>query len=198
MGGATFSLPEKDRTMYTRRYCMALMQVCYGGRIGEELFCDDISSGAQGDIEQATNPAKQMISTWGMSDVLGLVSYSTESRLMESYGMPAEKEYSDKTAEEIDQEIKTLTGEAYKKARILLEAKRDNLHDVAQALLKYETLDADEVMIIIEGGKLDKPTVGDLLAVEQAKTPAKAAAETNKSERGDNDDRSEGKDSEVA
>lgn len=116
---------------------------------------------------------------------------------MESYGFPAEKDYSDKTAEEIDQEIKTLTGEAYKKARILLEAKRDNLHDVAEALLKYETLDADEVMIIIKGEKLDKPTVGDLLAVEQAKTPAKAAEEANESERGDADDRIDGQDGEL-
>ncbi len=196
MGGATFSLPEKDRTMYTRRYCMALMQVCYGGRIGEELFCDDISSGAQGDIEQATSIAKQMISTWGMSEVLGLVSYSTESRLVESYGLPAEKEYSDKTAQEIDQEIKALTGEAYKKARILLEEKRDNLHDVAQALLKYETLDADEVMMIIKGEKLDKPTVGDLLAAEQAKTPPQDTEESKDPERGDADDRIDDQDGE--
>ncbi|MCH7916435.1 MAG: ATP-dependent zinc metalloprotease FtsH [Planctomycetes bacterium] len=198
MGGATFALPEKDRTMYTRRYCMALMQVCYGGRVGEELFCDDISSGAQGDIEQATNIAKQMVSTWGMSDVLGLVSYSMESPLMESYGLPAEKEYSDKTAREIDQEIKALTGEAYKKARILLEEKRDNLHDVAQALLKYETLDADEVMTIIKGEQLDKPTVGDLLAAEQAKTPAKDTEGSKESERSESDDRSNQDDSEVA
>ncbi|MCH8193520.1 MAG: ATP-dependent zinc metalloprotease FtsH [Planctomycetes bacterium] len=197
MGGATFSLPEKDRTMYTRRYCMALMQVCYGGRIGEELFCDDISSGAQGDIEQATNIAKQMVSTWGMSDVLGLVSYSTESPLMESYGLPAEKEYSDKTAREIDQEIKALTGEAYKKARILLEEKRDNLHDVAQALLKYETLDADEVMTIIKGEKLDRPTVGDLLAVEQAKTATQDTEGSKESERGDAEDRIDGQDGEL-
>lgn len=198
MGGATFALPEKDRTMYTRRYCMALMQVCYGGRVGEELFCDDISSGAQGDIEQATNIAKQMVSTWGMSDVLGLVSYSMESPLMESYGLPAEKEYSDKTAREIDQEIKALTGEAYKKARILLEEKRDNLHDVAQALLKYETLDANEVMTIIKGEQLDKPTVGDLLAAEQAKTPAKDTEGSKESERSESDDRSNQDDSEVA
>ena len=197
MGGATFSLPEKDRTMYTRRYCMALMQVCYGGRIGEELFCDDISSGAQGDIEQATSIAKQMISTWGMSEVLGLVSYSTESRLVESYGLPAEKEYSDKTAQEIDQEIKALTGEAYKKARILLEEKRDNLHDVAQALLKYETLDADEVMTIIKGEKLDRPTVGDLLAVEQAKTATQDTEGSKESERGDAEDRIDGQDGEL-
>lgn len=177
---------------------MALMQVCYGGRVGEELFCDDISSGAQGDIEQATNIAKQMVSTWGMSDVLGLVSYSMESPLMESYGLPAEKEYSDKTAREIDQEIKALTGEAYKKARILLEEKRDNLHDVAQALLKYETLDANEVMTIIKGEQLDKPTVGDLLAAEQAKTPAKDTEGSKESERSESDDRSNQDDSEVA
>ena len=63
MGGATFALPEKDRTLFTRRYCIALLQVCFGGRIAEEMFCDDISSGAQSDIDQATEIARQMVLT---------------------------------------------------------------------------------------------------------------------------------------
>ncbi len=78
MGGATFALPEKDRTIFTKRYCMALLQVCFGGRIAEEMFCDDISSGAQSDIQQATNIAKQMILTWGMSNELGPISYGPD------------------------------------------------------------------------------------------------------------------------
>ena len=171
MGGATFALPEKDRTIFTKRYCMALLQVCFGGRIAEEMFCDDISSGAQSDIQQSTKIAKQMVLTWGMSEQLGLISYGPDSALKDMmYVMPGEREYSDKTAEAIDSEVKKITGEAYKKAKELIEANKDKLKQIAKALLKYETLDADDVKLILEGGKLDKPTVADLLAAEQVKS----------------------------
>jgi cell division protease FtsH len=170
-GGATFALPEKDRLHYTKRYCMALLQVCFGGRIAEEIFCDDISSGAQADIQQATSIARQMILTWGMSEKLGLISYEPEAGFKDlMYVIPGEKEYSEKTAEAIDGEVKKLVDEAYKKARELIEANKDKLDKIAKTLLKYETLDANDVKLILEGGELDKPTVSDLLAAEQAKT----------------------------
>jgi len=175
MGGATFALPEKDRTIFTKRYCMALLQVCFGGRVAEELFCDDITSGAQNDIRQATNIAKQMVLTWGMSSELGPINYTPDMGINDQmYMMPGEKEYSDKTAETIDDEVKKLTNEAYKMAKELIETNRDKLQAIANALLKYETLDADDVKLILDGGKLDKPTVADLLAVEQAKNNKKA------------------------
>jgi len=170
MGGATFALPEKDRTIFTKTYCMALLQVCFGGRIAEELFCDDLSSGAQSDIQQATNITKQMVLTWGMSKELGPISYGPDLGVMDMvYAMPPEKEYSERTAEAIDGEIKKVTDEAYAKAKELIEANKERLENIAKALLKYETLDADEVQLILDGGLLDKPTVADLLAVEQAK-----------------------------
>jgi len=150
---------------------MALLQVCFGGRIAEEIFCDDISSGAQADIQQATRIAKQMVLTWGMSGELGLINYGPDADFRDNiYIMPGEKEYSEKTAEAIDSEIKNITDEAYKKAKELIESNKDKLEQVAKALLKYETLDADDVKLIIEGGELDKPTVADLLAAEQAKS----------------------------
>ncbi len=171
MGGATFALPEKDRTIFTRKYCMALLQVCFSGRIAEEIFCDDISSGAQSDIQQATRIAKQMVLTWGMSDELGLISYGPDLGVKENvYIMPGEKEYSEKTAETIDKEIKAITDQAYEQARDLISSNKERLEQIAQALLKYETLEADDVKLIIEGGILDKPTVGDLLAAEQARS----------------------------
>jgi len=170
MGGATFALPEKDRTLFTKRYCMALLQVCFGGRIAEEMFCDDISSGAQSDIQQATRIAKQMVLTWGMSERLGAVSYEPEYGFKDlMYVMPGEREYSEKTAEVIDNEVKRITDEAYHKAREIIEANRDKTERIARALLKYETLDAEDVNVILGGGTLDKPTVTDLLAAEQAK-----------------------------
>ena len=170
MGGATFALPEKDRTIFTRRYCMALLQVCFGGRIAEEIFCDDISSGAQSDIQQATNIAKQMVLTWGMSKEIGLISYGPDLGIKDMiYPMPPEKEYSERTAEVIDAEVKGVANEAYSKAKELIEKNKVKLENIAKALLKYETLDSDEVKLILEGGLLDKPTVADLLAAEQAK-----------------------------
>jgi cell division protease FtsH len=170
MGGATFALPEKDRTIFTKRYCMALLQVCFAGRIAEQMFCDDISSGAQSDIEQATKISRQMILTWGMSEKLGPISYGPDLGVADQvYLMPGEKEYSEKTAESIDGEVKKLMDEAYTKSKLVIEANGDKLERIAKALLKYETLDADDVKVILDGGILDKPTVTELLAAEQAK-----------------------------
>jgi cell division protease FtsH len=170
MGGATFALPEKDRTIFTKRYCMALLQVCFGGRIAEEMFCDDVSSGAQSDITQATRIARQMVLTWGMSSQLGPISYGPDLAIREQvYMLPTEKEYSEKTAEAIDNEVKKITDEAFTKAKELIKANKGELEKIANALLKYETLDADDVEVILQGGELDKPTVSDLLAAEQAK-----------------------------
>ncbi|MHC4124627.1 MAG: ATP-dependent zinc metalloprotease FtsH, partial [Planctomycetota bacterium] len=186
MGGATFALPEKDRTMFTKKYCMALIQVCFGGRLAEELFCDDVSSGAQADIQQATRIAKQMILTWGMSEDLGLIRYDSEASMVERiYPIPGEKDYSEKTAEKIDSEIRKIIDQNYQEAKKLIETNKDKLEKIAKALLKYETLDADEVKLILEGNELDKPTVVDLLDAEQNKSPkSKSKAEKKKEESG--------------
>jgi len=112
-----------------------------------------------------------MVLTWGMSEELGPISYGPDLGVKEMvYIMPTEKEYSEKTAEAIDNEVRKITDEAYKEAKELIEANKEKLSNVAAALLKYETLDADEVALILEGGILDKPTVTDLLAAEQAKS----------------------------
>jgi cell division protease FtsH len=98
------------------------------------------------------------------------------------YLAPGEKEYSEKTAEAIDREVKRITDEAYKKAKELMEANKDKLERIAKALLKYETLDASDVKLILEGGELDKPTVGDLLAAEQAKSEPSKSKQTEQQE----------------
>ena len=167
MGGATFSLPEKDRTLFTKKYCMAQLQVCFGGRVAEELFCDDISSGAQADIQTATALAREMVQTWGMSDTLGPIDYSTQ--IQDFYFGFGSQEHSQKTSETIDTEVKKLIDQAFKSSREIIENNRDKLQTIAEALLKYETLDASEVKTILEGGSLNKPTVGDLLKAEQEK-----------------------------
>jgi cell division protease FtsH len=168
MGGATFSLPEKDRYTYTRNYCRALIRVAMGGRLAEELFCGDISSGAQNDIAQATEVAKKMVLDWGMSEKLGLVNYANNDKML----MPMEvhgKNYSERTAELVDQEIRDIIDRAYADTRRLLEDNRDRLQTIAHALIRYETLTAEDIERIMKGESLDKPTVTDLLAAEQAK-----------------------------
>ncbi len=170
MGGATFALPEKDRYLYGRKYCKAQLGIFMAGRLAEEILCNDVTSGAQNDIAMATELAKKMVLDWGMSDRLGTINYANEDR----YFMPMEapgKNYSEHTAEIVDAEIKKLVDEAYQTTKALMEEHREQLQNIAHALVKYETLSADEVQQIVDGKKLDKPTVGDLLEEEQAKAP---------------------------
>ncbi len=175
--GATFSLPEKDRYGMARRYLLATMRVLCGGRIAEQRKTDDVSSGAAMDIQQATQFARHMILEWGMSERLGFVHYGGgESRDV----FIAEREYSDDTARIIDEEIKRLIDEAYADAERLLGKEWDKVTAVAGALLKYETLQGEEVQRLIRGERLDKPTVAELLEAEAAKPsdtkpPAQAA-----------------------
>ena len=168
MGGATFSLPEKDRTHYSRKYCLAQMQVCFGGRIAEEMFCNDITSGAQSDIKQATSIAREMVLTWGMGEEIGPINYNANQNENMYYpGMSPD--YSEKTAEVIDREVKKFIDDAYKMALGLIEANKDKLESIAKALIKYETLDAEDVRMLLDGESLNKPTVSELLALEQNK-----------------------------
>jgi cell division protease FtsH len=168
MGGATFALPEKDRMTYSRKYCQAQMQICFGGRIAEEMFCNDITSGAQSDIKQATTVARAMITAWGMGEELGPINYASDPS-GEAYMMYGGPEYSQKTAETIDAEVKKLIDAAYTQAADLMEMNRDKVDAIAKALLKHETLDADDVKVILSGQPLEKPTLSDLLAKEQEK-----------------------------
>ncbi len=166
MGGATFALPEKDRMFYSKNYCMAQLQVCFGGRISEEMFCKDITSGAQGDIQQATAMAREMVLTWGMGAELGPINYGPGTG-QEMYYPKMTTDYSEKTAQLIDKEVKALIDKAYAEAEKLLGANRDKIEALAAALIKYETLGDEDVKVILSGGRLDKPTVSDLLAAEQ-------------------------------
>jgi len=169
MGGVTFALPEKDRLFYSRKYCLAQLQICFGGRIAEEMFCQDVTSGAQSDIRQATLLAREMVMEWGMGEQLGPVNYAPDPAA-DPFLMHLGPEFSQKTAEMIDTEVRKLIDSAYTEAVDLLEANRDKVEAVAKALLKYETLDAEDVKIILNNGSLEKPTLSDLLAKEEQKT----------------------------
>ncbi len=176
-GGASMTLPEKDRYGYGLKWLKAAMIVACGGRIAEEMKTSDVSSGAASDIAQVTNIARHMILEWGMSDRLGFIRYASQDT-QESF--VSDKDYSPETAHVIDEEIRRLVDESYDSAEKTLRENWRKVEAVAHALLKHETLTADEVKKLIEGERLDKPSVSELLAAEAEKTaapPAKARSD---------------------
>jgi len=170
-GGASFSLPEKDRTTYGEHYLNSKLRILCAGRVAEELICGDVNSGAAADIRQATELARRMVTEWGMSNRVGFIFYGDDpdhpSRVFE---LPGAREYSQQTAQLIDEEVQRLIDEAYSDTRKLIEQNRDKLEAIAQALLKYETLDAAEVHALIRGDSLNRPTLNDLLDADRAGT----------------------------
>ena len=175
MGGATFSLPAKDRMGYGLKWLNATLRMACGGRIAETKAMGDVSSGASGDISQVTQIARAMVLDWGMSQKLGFVRYSgADTREM----FLPEKDYSDETARIIDEEIKRIVDEAYRDAERLIEANWDKVVAVAEALIKHETLSADEVFRLVRGEQLSKPSISDLLAAEAKRdsAPSKPAS----------------------
>ncbi|MGE5611364.1 MAG: ATP-dependent zinc metalloprotease FtsH [Bacillota bacterium] len=167
MGGATMSLPEKDRNSYSRNWCIAFIKVCFGGRIAEEMFCGDINTGAAMDIRQATGVARKMIRDWGMSERLGFVFYGDDDSKPNPFGeFGGGRDYSEATAKAIDEEIKSLIDRLYNETRQLLEANRERVEALAKALLKYETLDSQEIDRIMRGDNLTRPPISDTLETE--------------------------------
>ncbi len=170
-GGATFSLPEKDRMGYGIKWLNATMRVLCGGRIAEQKAMNDASSGASMDITQVTSLARTMIVEWGMSRKLGFVRYAgMDTREM----YMSEKSYSEETAKQIDEEVRRFVDEAFADAQRILEENWDKVVRVADALIKYETLSADDVHRLMRGEELAKPTVADLLRSEAARRKADA------------------------
>ncbi|MEM1071420.1 MAG: ATP-dependent zinc metalloprotease FtsH [Planctomycetota bacterium] len=173
MGGATFSLPDRDRMGVSLRWLEATMRMACGGRIAEEKAMNDVSSGAVSDIAQVTNMARSMVIEWGMSPRLGFIRYAgADTR--ESF-MP-ERDYSDDTAKAIDEEIRRIVDEAYQEAARLLDEHWDKVEALAGALIKYETLSGDDVDKIMRGEPLGKPSVADLLKTQAAETAPAATA----------------------
>ncbi|MFN9132197.1 MAG: AAA family ATPase, partial [Phycisphaerales bacterium] len=171
-GGATFSLPERDRMGYNLKWLKATMRVCCGGRIAEARAMGDISSGASMDIAQVTRIAHTMVEEWGMSE-LGFVRYAgADSRDM----FIPDKNYSEATADRIDREVQRIVKDAYDDAERILVENWEKVVAVAEALLKYENLDAQEVHKIMRGESLGRPTISELLSAEARRVRESAAA----------------------
>lgn len=156
--GATHFLPEKNRVSYWKTEIYDQLAVLMGGRVAEEIFLGDVSSGAQQDITQATQLARSMVCRWGMSDSLGLVSYDESNSAYGDMGYGhTEKNYSDQTAKKIDEEVRKILQEAYERATKILTEHKHHVELMAESLMEFETLDAHDVKDIV-GDKWDKDT----------------------------------------
>ncbi len=158
--GLTMMLPKQDILSQTRKALLDDLAVAVAGRIAEEMISDDISSGASGDIQMATQTAKAMIMHWGMSERLGMVLYGeSQEYVFLGRDMMRSKTYSERTAQEIDAEVKRIIDEAYQRAKAIIDAHRDKLEIIAKALLEFETLDGNQVEEIVRTGRLTPPPV---------------------------------------
>ncbi len=170
--GATMFLPKEDLLSRKRKELLDLITVTLAGRIAEEVVTKDISSGASGDIQQATGMARAMVCNWGMSEKLGMVQYGSDEEYYMGRDMARRKDYSEHTAKEIDAEVRRIIEESFKRAEDVIRANRDKLELIAKALLEYETLEGSQVADIIKTGTFTPPPVNPTEIGPPAGAPA--------------------------
>ena len=152
--GLTWYLPEGDRYSTSRRRLESKISSAFGGRVAEEIIFgkDGITTGASSDIEHATELARNMVTKWGLSDRMGPLTYSEESgEVFLGRQVTQTKQVSDETAHAIDEEVRRLIETNYQRARNILDTNLDKLHAMAEALIKYETIDDGQIREIMEG-----------------------------------------------
>ena len=160
--GVTMFLPEEDRYSLSRRHIISQITSLFGGRVAEEMTLgkDGITTGASNDIQRATEMARNMVTKWGLSDVMGPLMYDEggeEVFLGRSAEQPS-KAMSDETALSIDREVRSIIDECYEKARSILDEHRSKMDLMAEALMQYETVDAEQIDAIMEGRKPNPPS----------------------------------------
>jgi cell division protease FtsH len=159
--GVTVYLPD-DRHNYTREYLETRLATAYGGRVAEEIFLSQMSTGAGSDIETATDLARRMVCEYGMSRLGPLTFGKKEEQIFLGREIAQHRDFSEETARQIDLEVRRLIDEAYQSAFTILDNHKDAMHRVAAALLERETIDAEEVRLLIEGKEL--PPLRSILA----------------------------------
>jgi cell division protease FtsH len=178
--GLTASLPEEDRHSYTREWMTGQLAMLFGGRVAEELVFGPgkVTTGAGNDIERATSMARRMVTRFGMSDRIGLMAVGdSDQEVFLGRELVQRREVSEYTAQQVDEEVKLLLDEAHARARDILDANRDLLEALAEALLERETLDGDQIGLLLEGKSL--PPLTSEVEAEQPQLPlpgAEAAA----------------------
>jgi cell division protease FtsH len=172
--GVTMQLPIDDKHNYTKEYLETEIAIMMGGRLAEELFLNQMSTGAGNDIERATEMARKMVCEFGMSELGPLTFGKKEEQIFLGREIAQHRDYSEATAIKIDEEVKRLVGKGYETAKGILAANHDTLVRIAVALLEREVLDANEIKMIIEGKELPKiipPSKGDDSGIQQVLKP---------------------------
>ncbi len=149
--GLTMQLPEQDRYAYDRQYLMSRIAVLFGGRIAEELFMDQMTTGASNDFERATAMARDMVTRYGMSDLGVMVYGENEGEVFLGRSVTQHKNVSEATMQKVDAEIRRIIDQQYALARQLLEDNRDKVEAMTKALLEWETIDAEQIDDIMAG-----------------------------------------------
>lgn len=173
-GGYTMSLPEEEQNYETKKQMLAHIRMALGGRVAEALTLKDISSGASGDLQTVTKIARNMVTRYGMSDELGPIVFGEQrEQVFLGRDLGHERNYSESTAEQIDAEVHRIVTEAYDDVVKLLSENMDFLHNMAEALLEYETIDHEAVVSLYETGKIaKKPEEEQVEAVKTTLTQA--------------------------
>ncbi|HKE31939.1 MAG TPA: ATP-dependent zinc metalloprotease FtsH [Candidatus Angelobacter sp.] len=152
--GVTMQLPETDKHNYTREYLATRIAVMMGGRIAEEIFLNQMSTGAGNDIEQATEMARKMVCEWGMSGLGPLTFGKKEEQIFLGRELAQHRDFSEETARQIDAEVRRFVNDGYDSAKKVIEENKETLVRIAEALLEREVLDASELKMIIDGKPL--------------------------------------------
>lgn len=162
-GGYTLMLPKEDRSYATRGELLDKLKTLLAGRVAEEVVLKEISTGAQNDIQRATQMARSMIMEYGMSKHLGPIAFgdSSDHQVFLGRDLNNQRNYSEEVASDIDREVRKLITTAYEECRILLSDNIDKLHDIAAALMDKETLDAEELEEIVGFGNVTKKDPAD-------------------------------------
>ena len=173
--GVTMLLPEADRLSHDRKYVEASITVAMGGRLAEEIVLDQLTTGANNDLEKATELARKMVCEWGMSRKMGPLTFGRkEEQVFLGRDIARHQDYSEHTALLIDQEVKRIVSESYERAKKILSENRDVLDRVAEALLEREVLDAEDVKMLIEGLPLkERETAVDEVVRDEAEATEK-------------------------
>ena len=160
--GVTMQLPEEDRYSHNREHLLARIAVLMGGRIAEEVFMDQMTTGAANDFEQATGLAQNMVQRWGMSDHLGPRVYGdNNSEVFLGRDVTTQKNISNATAEQVDQEVSRIIEEQYERARKIIESHKEIIEIMTHALMDWETLESDQIDQIMKGETPRPPSSGE-------------------------------------
>ncbi len=193
--GVTMQLPTEDRFSMEREEILQKIAVMFGGRIAEEVFMKQMTTGASNDFERATDLARQMVTQWGMSDALGPMVYGeNEGEVFLGRSVTTHKTMSEKTMQQLDSEVRRIVDEQYKLARDLIEANKDKIESMTKALLEWETIGREQIQDIMEGRPPREPQPPQSMASSGDDSPPEEGDETvDSTDPNDSDDSTEPK-----